>query len=272
MLIVDSQVHIWTSGMPTNRAHRQISSFTKDDLLKEMDEAGVNAAVIHPPGWDPNANEVAVNAARQHPDRLSILGNFPLDRPESRTLLDGWKQRPGMLGLRFTFQQPHQQAWLRDGSLDWLWSAAELARVPIGLAAASFLPIVGEIAARHPGLKLHVDHLGRAGGTKDEAAFANLPELLALARYPNVAVKASGAPSYSSQPYPFRNIQTYIKQIYDAFGPERTFWGTDITRMPCSWRQCVTMFTEELSWLSGHDQELVMGRALCNWIDWKLPG
>ena len=182
MLIVDSQVHIWTSGMHTNRAHRQISSFTKDDLLKEMDEAGVNAAVIHPPGWDPNANEVAVNAARQHPDRLSILGNFPLDRPENRTLLDGWKQRPGMLGLRFTFQQPHQQAWLRDGTLDWLWPAAERAGVPIGLAAASFLPIVGEIAARHPGLKLHVDHLGRAGGTKDEAAFANLPELLALAR------------------------------------------------------------------------------------------
>ena len=151
MLIVDSQVHIWTTGIPTNPSHRQISSFTKDDLLKEMDEAGVNAAVIHPPGWDPNANEVAVEAAHQHPDRLSILGNFPLDRPESRTLLDGWKQRPGMLGLRFTFQQPHQQAWLRDGSLDWLWSGAERAGIPIGLAAGNFLPVVGEIAARYPG-------------------------------------------------------------------------------------------------------------------------
>jgi hypothetical protein len=49
------------------------------------------------------------------------------------------------------------------------------------------------------------------------------------------------------------------------------FWGTDITRMPCSWRQCVTMFTEELTWLSGRDQELVMGRSVCAWIDWKLP-
>ena len=272
MLIVDSQVHIWTSGIPTNPAHRQISSFTKDDLLKEMDEAGVNAAVIHPPGWDPNANEVAVEAARQHPDRLSILGNFPLDRPESRTLLDGWKQRPGMLGLRFTFQQPQQQAWLKDGSLDWLWSGAERTGIPIGLAAGNFLPAVGEIAARHPGLKLHVDHLGRAGGSKDAAGFANLPELLALAKHPNVAVKASGAPSYSSEPYPYRNIQPYIRQIYDAFGPERMFWGTDITRMPCSWRQCVTMFTEELSWLSGRDQDLVMGRAMCNWIGWNLPG
>jgi hypothetical protein len=50
------------------------------------------------------------------------------------------------------------------------------------------------------------------------------------------------------------------------------FWGTDITRMPCSWKQCVTFFTEELSWLSEYDKELIMGRALCNWLNWQLPG
>jgi len=49
------------------------------------------------------------------------------------------------------------------------------------------------------------------------------------------------------------------------------FWGTDITRMPVSWHQCVTMFTEELPWLSAKDKELIMGRALCTWLDWKLP-
>ena len=59
MLIVDAQVHIWGKGLPTNPAHRQISSFTKDDLLKEMDAAGVNAAVIHPPGWDRDSNALA---------------------------------------------------------------------------------------------------------------------------------------------------------------------------------------------------------------------
>jgi predicted TIM-barrel fold metal-dependent hydrolase len=272
MLIVDAQVHIWQNGIPTNPAHRQISRFSKDDLLKEMDEAGVDAAVIHPPGWDPQANEVAVEAARQHPNRLAVLGNFALDRQESRALIDGWKQRPGMLGLRFTFLQPYQRTWPTDGTLDWLWPEAERAGLPIALLAANFLPVVGQVAERHPGLRLIIDHLGRAGGTKDTAAFANLPELLALARYPNVAVKATGAPSYSSEPYPYRNIHQYLRQIYDAFGPERMFWGTDITRMPCSWRQCVTLFTEELPWLSARDQELIMGRALCTWLDWKLPG
>jgi predicted TIM-barrel fold metal-dependent hydrolase len=148
----------------------------------------------------------------------------------------------------------------------------ERAGLPVGLAAANFLPAVGQVAERHPGVRLIVDHMGRPAGQTDEAAFETLPDLLALAKYPNVAVKASGAPSYSSAPYPFTNIHGYIHQIYDAFGPQRMFWGTDITRMPCSWRQCVTLFTEELPWLSGDDLELVMGRALCDWLGWALPG
>ena len=272
MLIVDAQVHIWGTGLPTNPAHRQITSFSADDLLKEMDESGINAAVIHPPGWDPDSNELAVEAARQHPDRLSILGNFPLDRPESRALVDGWKQRPGMLGLRFSFQGPSQLSWMNDGTMDWLWPAVGRAGIPVALMASENLSAVGQIAERHPDVRLIVDHLGRTRGAKDEAGFANLPELLALGKYPNVAIKATGAPSYSSALYPFTNIHGYLHQIYDAFGPERMFWGTDITRMPCSWQQCVTLFTEELSWLSEPDKELIMGRALCNWIGWSLPG
>ena len=63
-----------------------------------------------------------------------------------------------------------------------------------------------------------------------------------------------------------------LHRVFDAFGADRTFWGTDITRMPCSWRQCVTVFTEELPWLKGRDLELVMGEALCNWVGWPLPG
>jgi len=72
-------------------------------------------------------------------------------------------------------------------------------------------------------------------------------------------------------PLPYKNIHGYLRQIFDAFGPHRCFWGTDITRMPCSYRQCVTMFTDELPWLQGSDKELVMGRAVCEWLGWKHP-
>jgi predicted TIM-barrel fold metal-dependent hydrolase len=95
------------------------------------------------------------------------------------------------------------------------------------------------------------------------------PELLALAKYPNVAVKATGQVGYAEDAYPFRSLHEHLHRCFDAFGPARMFWGTDITRMPCSWRQCVTVFTEELLWLKGRDLELVMGEAVCDWVGWS---
>ena len=133
------------------------------------------------------------------------------------------------------------------------------------------MPDVGRIAERFPGLKLTIDHLGGRGGMttlKDHAAMVHMPELLALAKHPNIAVKATGAPGYSAQPYPFPIMQGYLKQIFDAFGPARMFWGTDITKMPCPWRQCVTMLTEA-PWLNDNDRRLILGDAICAWWGWK---
>jgi predicted TIM-barrel fold metal-dependent hydrolase len=272
MLIVDSQIHIWENDRMSAH-HRQIPTYSKDDALKEMAGAGVDAAVIHPPSTlGEKVNTLAIEAARQHPDKFCILGHFDLQSPDRGNIVKNWRQRPGMIGFRFTFNQPHQQSWWNDSSLDWFWAAAEKEGLPIGLLAGGHMADLGRIAERHPGLKLHIDHHGRGGGGgagTDDAAFANLGEMLGLAKYPNVAVKLSGAPSYSSEPYPYRNIHKYIRQIYDTFGPRRCFWGTDITRMPCSYRQCVTMFTEELPWLQGHEKELVMGQAICDWLGWK---
>ena len=270
MLIVDAQIHLWSKNLPSNPAHRQVPSYSAEECLMEMDAAGVSAALIHPPGWDPDSLVVAESAAVRYPDRFAILGNFPPDKPESRELIPGWKSRPGMLGLRWAFTQPHQQTWMTDGTMDWVWPECEKAQIPIALMASNYLPQVAQVAERHPGLKLIIDHFGRARGGKDAAAFANIDQVAALARFPNVALKATGAPGESSEPYPFRSIHPYVKKLYDAFGPTRFFWGTDITRMPCPWKQCVTMFTEELPWLKGSDLELVMGRAVCDWLGWQL--
>jgi len=276
MLIVDSQIHIWQNGKMSSH-HRQIPTYSIEDALAEMDSAGVDCAVIHPPSSLGEAvNVYAVEAVRRHPGKFCILGHFDLQSPDRENIVAHWRERPGMLGFRFTFNQPGQQAWWTDGSLDWFWAACEKADLRVGLLAAGGgnMAALGNIAGRHPGLKLHIDHIGRGGGGKgviDDAVFADLRDMLALAKYPNLAVKLSGAPSYSSQPYPYRNIHGYLRQIVEAFGPDRCFWGTDITRMPCSYRQCVTMFTEEMPWLKGCDLERVMGGAVVDWLGWKRP-
>ena len=275
MLIVDSQIHLWQNAKMSPH-HRQIPTYSVDDALKEMASAGVDCAVIHPPSalGEP-VNVQAVDAVRKHPDKFCILGHFDLQSPDRETIVAKWRERPGMLGFRFTFNQPHQTTWWHDGSLDWFWAACEKQGLPVGLlASGENMAAVAKIAQKHPRLKVHIDHIGRwfgGSGIQDEAAYADLGNMLALAQYPNVGIKLSGAPSTSSQPYPYQNIHGYLRQIVTAFGPDRSFWGTDITRMPCSYRQCVTMFTEELPWLKGRDLERVMGGAIVDWLGWKRP-
>jgi L-fuconolactonase len=118
-------------------------------------------------------------------------------------------------------------------------------------------------------LKLVMDHSGLVDG-KDQDAFREFDQLLALAKFPNVATKVSCFPFFTTQKYPFRNLHARIRRAFDAFGPKRTFWGTDLSRLPCTYRQGVTLFTEELPWLRGQDLEYVMGRGVCEWLGWKI--
>lgn len=275
MQIVDAQIHLWGEGLPSNLSHRQVTSFTSEEAIAMMDEGGVDAAVIHPVPWDPNSNQVALEAIESYPGRFAMLGDVPLMDPQSKGRVATWLDQPGVLGLRYVLLNDPQRQWLRDGDIDWLWPAAEEAGVPIAVLATDSIDLIGGVAERHPDLRLTIDHLGGRGGMttlKDHEAMTHMPDLLALSKHPNVAVKATGAPGYSGESYPFPVMQTYLRQIYDAFGPERMFWGTDITKMPCSWRDCVTMFTEELSWLSEDDKRLIMGDAVCAWWGWNREG
>ena len=267
MQITDAQIHIWSSGIPS-RDHRPVPVVSAAEMLGAMDAAGVHAAIIHPPGWDPNADAVADAAVRAHPGRFAILGSFAPDKPESRFLIPTWLHRPGMLGLRWAPLHPHARALFESGAMDWIWPEAERHGVPVALLAGPVLPKFREIAERHPGLRLIIDHCGLVRLQQDEAAFVHLPELLALAKLPNVAIKATGAPGYSTQPYPYRNLHDVLHRIFDAYGPQRFFWGTDITRMPCTWRQCITLFTEELPWLTSPDLESVMSQGIRRWLGW----
>ena len=94
--------------------------------------------------------------------------------------------------------------------------------------------------------------------------------MLVLARRPNVALKASCLPLYTADKYPYQRLHPYLRRVYDAFGPKRIFWGSDLSRLPCTYRQCVTMFTEEMTWLSNDDLEWIIGRGLCEWIGWAV--
>ncbi|MGZ5153660.1 MAG: amidohydrolase family protein, partial [Burkholderiales bacterium] len=278
MLIVDSQVHIWGASTPqrpwpARHAPHRPEPFSADDLLKEMNAAGVDAVIIVPPGWEGDRNDLGLEAARLHPTRFAVMGRLDPTASESRSMLSRWRKQPGMLGLRFTFHTAQMEPLLTDGHLDWLWSEAEKHGVPLMvLVPPHLLTAIGKIAEQHPGLRFTLDHMSIPKGTKDSAAFAHVERLVELAKTPNIAVKATSLSHYTTDPYPHRAAHDPLKKVIDAFGPTRVFWGTDLTKLkPGTYRQAVTMFTEEMAWLSAEDKNWIMGRGLCEWLGWAHP-
>ena len=278
MLITDAQAHLWKADSPdrpwpeggASYAHGH-GDYTKEQLIDEMERAGVGRAVLVPPSFEGDRNDVCLEAAQAHPDRFAVMGRIALDDPASRELVPSWREQPGMLGFRLTFSRLNHRSWLSDGTADWLFAAAEEAGLPIMIFAPGSTEAVRAIAQRHPDLKLTIDHLGINTELRDEQIKGPIDEVITLASLPNVAVKASSLPAVVTEPYPYPSLHEQIRKVVDAFGPRRVFWGCDITRLPCTYRQGVTLFTEELDFLDDEQLEWIMGRGIETWLGWDVP-
>src|SRR5207237_9816513 len=141
-IIVDAQVHIWLAHTPERpwpadgigQAHIP-RPFSYYELLARMDEAGVDRVVIVPPSWEGYRNEYGMEAAKKWPKRFAVMGRLRLDDPKSKEALATWRDQPGMLGMRHTFNRM-QTGWLTDGTADWFWPAAGEVNMPVMVASS----------------------------------------------------------------------------------------------------------------------------------------
>ncbi|MEQ1715974.1 MAG: amidohydrolase family protein [Hyphomicrobium sp.] len=274
-MIVDAQAHFWKASGPDYPwdagAKPQLPEpFTYERALKLMDAAGIDRVVIVPPGLN-DVNTYALEAAAKHPTRFRVMGRIRIEDPKQAALFPKWKEQPGMLGLRLTFNNPAHTALLTSGGVDWLWPAAEKAKLPIMFLAFGRAGLFAPIAEKHPGLTLIVDHMGvnaavaKAGNMAEQIAI-----VAGLAKYPNVSVKLSNLANSTLTPYPWPDLNDHIKRLYDAYGPQRCYWGTDVTNGmdKADWAQRRKHFEEEIKFISEADKDLVMGRSILQRLQW----
>lgn len=276
-MIVDAQVHLWKANTPDwqwlpGRKAQMPEPFTIDKLVPLMDEAGVDRVVIVPPSWPGDRNDYALEAVQLHPQRFRVMGRIPLEKPDSSAaLLPKWKDQPGMLGIRVSFLGP-QEKWITDGTADWFWPAAAKAGLPVMILAPGHGPELARVAERNPGLTMIIDHMNLVADTRKTIGIeASIAQTAALAKYPNVSCKMSAAPNNSTEPYPFGDMTPHLKRVFEAFGRERSYWGTDITNAydKATYRQRITHFTETLDFLTEEDKDWVMGRGIVKRLNWS---
>lgn len=275
--MTDSQIHLWEVDHPDRPWPSPLRTepqgehgFSAEAALEAMERAGVDRAVVVPPSWVGENNATALEAAAAYPERFAIMGRFDFSAPDAERRLAHWLDEPAMLGIRLTFSQTPTREHLLDGSIDWFLKGCERHQVPLMMFLGGTPHHAGALAERYQGLTVILDHMALDIRADLSVVWNQLDTLVALARFPGIFVKVSSAPNYSAEPYPYRDVHDHLHRLYDAFGPERLFWGSDVTRLRGSYADCRRLFTEALDFLSERDRELIMGEALSVCLRW--PG
>jgi predicted TIM-barrel fold metal-dependent hydrolase len=275
MLVSDAQVHLWEVHRPDRpwpqeqqRPPHRPNGFSPEEMLAEMNAAGVDRAVIVPPTWVGENNATALEAAARYPRRFAVVGRFDVKAADAGAQLEGWLKQPHMLGVRMSFHVKPFVDWIDDGSLDWFWESCERLGIPVMALVPGMAHKLLPIAERHRGLNLLVPHMACPLDTRGADAFAKLDGLLALARYPGVVVMVSSAPCFSRESYPFRDLHPFLKRIFDVFGPRRMLWGADLSRLTSTYAECLDLFQQALDFLSAEDKEWILGKTLSQVLRW----
>ena len=276
MVTIDAQVHAYERdhpGRPWAGVLTGPAEVTGDDMVAAMDAVDVDGAVLVSPftmyRYDAS---YALEVHRQHPGRFGLVKPVDPTDPAVADTIDDWASTNGTVGIRLMLNRGVSTD-PADLGIHRVLAAAARHALPVNLMCTGRLEQAAQMAERHSDTQLVIDHLGLPQPQEPPAPaepFADLPKLLALAAYANVAVKVSGACTLSHEPFPYPDIWDPLARVFDAFGLDRCLWGTDWTRAVkvLTYREGVEAF-RVTDRLSDSDKARLMGESLTRVYDWS---
>ena len=170
-MIIDTHTHVVSSDKvqhpldPGARGWSTEVSNNVEDLIAEMDRAGVDGATLVQPnatyGLD---NSYQCDSAKQYAPRTVAVGILDPAAPDAADKLSYWVHEHGMQGVRL-----QSQAEPDDPRCDALWQRAAGLGVPISLGGGGQPEKVHQmrnVGARHPNVIFAPDHFaGWSGAT-----------------------------------------------------------------------------------------------------------
>src|SRR5690348_2202296 len=275
MPVIDVQVHPFDRnhpGRPWASPSHGLDSATGEEMVAAMNSVGVDGAIMVSSfsayEYDPS---YALEVYNTYPNKFRVVTPVDATNPAIDDVVTKWAATPGARGIRIR---------MRDGlpmdadhpGLNRAFAAAAKHGLPVNLLCWGILDKGLPHIQRHRDTVIVIDHLGLLQPARPPVpadVWADLPKLLALARYENVRVKISGACTMSHQSFPYDDIWEPVLRVIDAFGLDRCMWGTDWTRTigMLTYEQGVAPFRDTKR-LSESDKAALMGGTLQKVYKW----
>jgi predicted TIM-barrel fold metal-dependent hydrolase len=279
MPIIDAQLHAYERDRPERPWHKALTGppeATGEETVAILDEAGVDGAILVSAftmyRYDAS---YAIEVRNGYPHRFALVRPVDPANPTVADVISEWKHTPGAVAVRMLLVRGGLATDPADPGLNGVLKEAARWSLPVNLHIAGRLDQGIELIRRNPDTQIIVDHLGLVQPhvpPKPAQPWAELPKVLTLAEFPNVAIKITGACTLSLEAFPYNDIWDPVCRLIDAFGVDRCLWGTDWTRAVkfLTHKQGVDAF-RMTNRISDSDKVKLMGGTAARLYDWT-PG
>ncbi|MDP2948997.1 MAG: amidohydrolase family protein, partial [Chloroflexota bacterium] len=235
-MIIDSHAHAWTRWpyqppVPDDESRGRI-----EQLLFEMDQNGVDQAVIicAQIQRNPDNNEYIAEQAQKYPSRIHQFPDVDCSwsptyhAPGAADRLKAIAERWPIVGFTHYLKGDDDGPWLYGEQGQAFFRVAAEKRLIASISGGpQHQPALRKVAERFPSMPVLCHHLAglRASAGPDQPG---LKEVLASVRMPNIYVKVSGF-YYGSRvqwEYPHSDVLWLVRTLYEHFGPYRLCWGS----------------------------------------------
>jgi L-fuconolactonase len=236
MTFIDAHQHVWdptcarydwltTELAPINRP------IEFSELRPALREAGVEATVLVQSADNDDDTELMLRTAEANPEVAAVVAYVPLARPiAAADRLAELRRNPKVVGIRNLIHSIPDPDWLLRPDVDEGLGVLEDAGVTFDLVAVlpRHLEHVATISARHPKLKIVIDHLAKPPiGLDDTEPWWTLIER--AAENPLVHAKLSGLYSATadSAAWTVDAVKPFVTRALEVFGADRLMYGGD---------------------------------------------
>lgn len=264
MTIVDAHCHFWRLDRGDYGwlagADPALDPIRRDVLPK--DYPGDARLIVVQAAPSVAETEFLLDLARQDSRICGVVGWVDLAADDARAMQNQLARDPVFRGVRPMLQDIAATDWLLDTARpEALRALADAGLCFDALVTERHLPMLREVAARHPDLPLVIDHAAKPQPGARDAWAAGMQ---ALARLPHVHCKLSGlltelAPAARADPLPA--LRDIVAPLIDWFGPARLIWGSDwpVLKLAATWETWRDLTDALLADLGPSDRAAIMG-------------
>jgi len=264
---IDSHVHVWTDGSPPfthndgMTASRPKYPGLVEELIEFMARNNIDRTVLIQCFYHGYDNSYMCHCLERFPARLHAVALLDPLKPDAPEKLERLHKEHGVQGMRLYPIKDEDASWQSSDKQNALWGTARKLGVPFTwFGRCAQIPFLEPMLQRFPDVNIIIDHLGEP--VLSEGLDGSFKNLLGLAKYSNVYVKATRINGISNQPWPHEDVQPFVKAVYESFGADRMLGCTGFPESPERPEPVGFRVIEEaLGFLSEDDKEWILGKT-----------